>query len=83
MYCVIRGLFIYEFAYSHFEIGQKWQFTSQKWTFNLQIQDLRSKMTEQSTTNNNEMYTLIMYYTKCRQLSKHEPLKHWSENLTL
>ena len=41
---VIRGLFICEFAYSHFKIGQKWQFSSQKWTFYLQIQDLRSKM---------------------------------------
>jgi len=28
------------------EIGQKWQFSSQNWTFYLRIQDLRSKMME-------------------------------------
>ena len=43
---IIRGLFIRGFAYPHLKIGPKWQFSSQKWTFYLQIQDSRSKMTE-------------------------------------
>ncbi len=43
---VIRGLFICEFAYSHYKNGLKWHFSSQKWTFYLQVQDSRSKVTE-------------------------------------
>ena len=38
--------FIYKFAYSHFKIGRKLQFESQKRTFYLQIQDPQSKMME-------------------------------------
>ena len=30
----IHRLFIWEFAYSHYKLGQKWQFSSQKWTAN-------------------------------------------------
>ena len=41
---VICGLFTCDFAYSHFKIGQKWQFSSQKWTFYKRIQDSRSKI---------------------------------------
>ena len=43
---VIYGLFNCEFAYSHFKNGQKLQFSGQKWTFYVRIQDLQSKMTE-------------------------------------
>ena len=42
---VICKLFICNFADSHFKIEQKWQFSSQKWTFYLRTQDSRSKMT--------------------------------------
>ena len=32
--------------YSHFNIGQKLQFSGQRWTFYMRIQDSRTKMTE-------------------------------------
>ncbi len=43
---VIRGVFICEFAHSHCQKWWKLQFSCQKWPFYLQIQNLRSKMTE-------------------------------------
>ncbi len=43
---VIRCLFICKLAYSHLKNDLKWQFSSHKWTFYLQIQDSRSKMLE-------------------------------------
>ncbi len=43
---VIRGFFICNLLIHIGKNGTKWQFSRQKWTFYLRMQDSRSKMTE-------------------------------------
>ncbi len=60
---VIRGLFICEFAYSHWNIDPKWQFYSQKWTFFCDFKIRGPKWRNISTANNEgNLYNISWYF---------------------
>ena len=70
---IIRELFICQFAYSHFKIGQKLSFSSQKWTFYLLIQEIQNDGTDQpqimreTCTNRNCKYRKALHDTAVRK----------------